>query len=193
MRTAARRRQRSTRLVVAVVLLGLSALVVAWALLDGAAWLQGLAAVVALVLGAAATRITHSELAQTRRDAATDRAQQAQEYARITERRTAENVAFAADMKRRITDRESAITELEEALATAQEKLASTTRKMSSEARRADVAERELADQARLIELSEERAADAIVRVAELESELEVMRVELESWKAAARHGRASA
>src|SRR5688500_1952899 len=105
----ARRRQRSTRLTVAVALLVLAAVLVTIAFLDNVAWFQTLAAFAAVVLGAAATRITHSELMQTRRDAARDRAQQAQEYRALTDRRTAENEAFAATMAERIAEREAAI------------------------------------------------------------------------------------
>ena len=172
----ARRRQRSTRLTVAVALLAISAVLVTVAFLDNVAWFQVFAAFAAVVLGAAATRITHSELMQTRRDAARDRAQQAQEYRELTERRTAESAAFAADMAARISDRETAISALEQDLSKARKQAASVTRKMSAEARRADVAERQLAG-------SEERAAEAIVRVAELEAELDVLKAELESWK----------
>lgn len=57
--TRARRRQRSTRLVVAVVLLALAALLVGWSLAVASSWPKAVAAVGALLLGAAATRITH--------------------------------------------------------------------------------------------------------------------------------------
>ena len=68
-RTPARRRQRSTRLVVAVALLGVSAAIVLGAVASSSAGLTAVAAVLAVVLGAAATRITHSEVMQARRDA----------------------------------------------------------------------------------------------------------------------------
>jgi uncharacterized small protein (DUF1192 family) len=54
---------------------------------------------------------------------------------------------------------------------------------MSAEARRADVAERHLVD-------SEERAAEAIVCVAELEAEIDVLRAELDTWRTAAEPAR---
>ena len=68
----ARRRQRSTRLTVATTLLTLAAVLVTAAFLGDSTWLQAFAAVASVVLGAAATRITYSELLQTRRDAARD-------------------------------------------------------------------------------------------------------------------------
>lgn len=190
-RSAARRRQRSTRLTVAVALLAVATLLVGWALVAGIGWLTSLVAVAALVLGAAATRITHTEVMQARRDAARDRAEQAAEYAALTAERTAENARFATDMRRKIADREEAIDGLELALSKAQRLAADQTRKLNAEARRADVAEREVSESARLLDASEERAAEAIVLVAELEAELDVMRAELISWKAAAAAKRA--
>ncbi|WP_107775006.1 hypothetical protein [Nocardioides sediminis] len=190
-RSAARRRQRSTRLTVAVVLLVVATLLVGWALVAGIGWLTSLVAVAALLLGAAATRITHTEVMQARRDAARDRAEQAAEYAALTAERTAENAAFAADMRRKIADREEAIDGLELALSKAQRHAAEQTRKMNAEARRADVAERDRDESARMLDASEQQAAEAIVLVAELEAELDVLRSELVSWKAAAAAKRA--
>ena len=95
----------STRLVVAIALLAVAAAVVLGALASSSAVLTACAAVLAVLAGAAATRITHSELMAARVEAAQDRAVQAQEYRAITERRTAESAAFAADMSRRIAHR----------------------------------------------------------------------------------------
>lgn len=176
-----RRRQRSTRLTVAVVLVLLSAAAVTGAILSGAwAWLV-VAALAAVVLGGAAVRITHSELVQTRRDAARDRADQAREYADITAVRTAENIAFADSMRSEVEQRQLAITELEQALVAAQQRAADTTRKLGAEARRADVAEITVAEVRGQLDDSETRAAEAIVLVAELEMELDALRAELDS------------
>jgi endonuclease/exonuclease/phosphatase (EEP) superfamily protein YafD len=180
----ARRRQRSTRLTVAVVLLVVAAALVAVAFVGSAAWFQLLAAVAAVVLGAAATRITHSELVQTRRDAARDRAEQAQAYRVITEQRTAENAAFAADMSARIAEREDAITDLESALSAAQKSAADATRKFNAEARRAELADKRTVELTSALEASEARAAEAIVLVAELEVEIDALRAELVAWQA---------
>ncbi|WP_107704468.1 hypothetical protein [Nocardioides allogilvus] len=191
-RTTARRRQRSTRLSVAVALLALSAVSVMGAVVSGSALLITVAAVLAVVLGAAATKITHSELADARVEAARDRAEQARAYTALTERRTAENMNFALDMRRKITAREEVIAGLEVALSTAQRQVADQTRKVNNEARRADLAERARVEGAETIQglerslsSSEERAAEAIVLVSELEAELDVLRAELDSWHAA--------
>lgn len=180
----ARRRQRSTRLTVAVVLLVVAAALVVSAFVGSVAWFQLVAAVAAVVLGAAATRITHSELVQTRRDAARDRAEQARAYREITEQRTAENAVFAAGMTARITERESTIADLESALGTAQRHAADSTRKFNAEARRAELADLRGAELASSLEASESLAAEAIVRVAELEVEIDALRAELAAWQA---------
>lgn len=181
----ARRRQRSTRLTVAVALVVASALVVLAAVPTGSWLLVSLAAVLGVVLGAAATRITHSELMETRREAARDRAEQAQAYRDLTVTRTAEHAEFTATMQSRIDAHEQTIADLEVALTSAQKRAAEATRKMNAEARRADVAESEGRTSSRLLDEAEERAAEAIVRVAELEQELLVLRAELDAWQSA--------
>lgn len=181
----ARRRQRSTRLTVAAALIALSAVVVGGAVLSGSWPLVTLAALLSVVLGAAATRITHSELMETRREAARDRAQQAQDYRDLTLTRTAEHAEFAAGMESRIAAHAETIVELELALGTAQKRAAEATRKMNTEARRADVAESEGRELTARLDESQELAAEAIVRVAELEAELDAVRAELAAWQAA--------
>ena len=74
-------------------------LAVAGAVLSGSWALLTAAAVLGVVLGAVAARITHSELMQTRRDAARDRAEQAQAYRELTEARAAEHAEFSASMQ----------------------------------------------------------------------------------------------
>ncbi|MGZ4456284.1 MAG: hypothetical protein ACXVW1_03240 [Nocardioides sp.] len=164
------------------MLIATSALVVLGAVLSGSWLLVTLAAVLGVVLGAAATRITHSELMDTRREAARDRAEQAQAYRDLTVTRTAEHAEYSAAMQARIDAHELSITELEVALTSAQKRAAEATRKMNAEARRADVAEAEGRDVTVRLDEAEERAAEAIVRVAELEQEIDVLRAELDAW-----------
>ena len=181
----ARRRQRSTRLTVAVGLIVVSALAVAGAVLSGSWLLVTTAAVLAVALGAAATRITHSELVQTRRDASRDRAEQAQAYRELTEKRTAEHAEFTSNMQQRLDRQEHALSELETALASAQKRAAEATRKFNAEARRAEIAEQEGRDYATRLESAERRAAEAALRVTELEQEIDVARAELLAWETA--------
>ena len=174
--TRARRRQRSTRLVVAVVLLAVAAVLVAWSLAVDASWARALAAVGALLLGAAATRITHSELLATRREWARDRAAQAQAYLELDTRRTTEHREFVAHVTAEAERRERTLAELETAVLQAQARAGEATRKFSAEARRAELAEDENVRLGRQVEDAEQRAAGAIVHLAELEQEVEVLR-----------------
>jgi chromosome segregation ATPase len=180
----ARRRQRSTRLTVAVALLTGAAILVTVAFLGSSAWFQALAAISSVVLGAAATRITHTELMQARREAARDRAAQAASYRELTDQRTAEHAAFAAAMQARVDQQEHALVELEGALSAAQKRAAEATLKYNAEARRAELAEQEGRATSARLEEAEERAAEALLRVAELEQELDIARAELHAWQA---------
>lgn len=188
-----RRRQRSTRLTVAAALVGIAALVVLGAVVSGTPLLVTIAAVLAVVLGAAAARITHAELVIARREAAADRAAQAQAYRDLTAVRTAENAAFAESMRARQEYNEGVILELEDALGAAQQRAGEATRRLSHEARRAKTAERDGRDAVIRIEQSraeaEARAAVAVLRVADLEQQLDVVRAELHTattaWHAA--------
>jgi hypothetical protein len=179
-----RRRQRSTRLVVAAALVIIAAVVVIGAVLSASGTLVSVAAVLSVVLGATAVRITHSELIQARRDAAADRARQAQGYREITEERTRENRSFAGAMEARVGKAEEAVVQLESAVVASQGRAAESMRRLNAETRRADLAEAEGSRLAVALEDSEERAAEAIVRVAELEDENGVLRTENDVLKA---------
>ena len=180
----ARRRQRSTRLTVAVVLIALAALAVAGAVLSRSWFLTAIAAVLGVVLGAVATRITHSELMQTRRDAARDRAEQAAAYHSLTAARTLEHAKFAATMQERLDGQNTALAELEVALGSAQKRAADATRRLNAEARRAELAELEGKDVAARLEEAERRATDAALRVSELEAKIDTLQAELTAWEA---------
>jgi chromosome segregation ATPase len=182
----ARRRQRSTRLVAAVALLVVAAGVVGIALATMSPFAMGASPLVVLALGAAATRITHSELMQTRRDAARDRAQQAQAYVALDALRTAEQTTLTETLTGRIAAGNQTIHELEGSLADAQRRLAEEHRRMNAEARRADVAEQRLVEEGRRSEEADLRAAEAIVAVAELEQEIADLKAEIVAWEHAA-------
>ena len=182
----ARRRQRSTRLVTAVALLVIAAALVTWGVLDNVSGLLAGSAVIAVVLGAVATRITHSELMDSRREAGRDRVRLAREYNELDDARTAEHTEHAGHLSARLTDRENALHELEEALVAAQRRAAEATRRRNAEARRAQLAEQEGADLTRRLDDAEERAAEAVVQVAELEQEVDVLRAEVLAWQGVA-------
>ena len=145
---------------VAAALVITAAVVVIGAVLSASVTLVSVAAVLAVVLGATAVRITHSELVQSRRDAAADRAEQAQAYRTIAEARSREQREFVDAMGDKVG------------------RAASSARRLRDETRRADEAEAEGSRLAVALEESEERAAEAIVRVAELEDENGILRTE---------------
>lgn len=182
-----RRRARSARLLLAGLLLAVAAVVVVTAIAVQNAWLLSGAAVLAVALGAAATRTVHSELAQSRRDAAKDRADVARSYVQITESHNAENAEFISTMKslmaQREAERQQLIAELEVELGQAQRHVAEAVRAKQAEARRASAAEAEQRVLKRSLDVAEDQAAEAVVRVAELEGELDALRAELQAWR----------
>ncbi|GAA3517108.1 hypothetical protein GCM10022263_00990 [Nocardioides daeguensis] len=182
-----RRRQRSTRLVVAVLLLVLATLAVAGTAVTGSWALVTIAAVVALVLGVAATKITHTELLDSRQEAARDRAAQARAYADLTEVRTAENVAFAADMQGLVAKRDATVARLEKRLGDAAAELAEARRELVEAGDRAETAQRAAERLTQQLAGADERANQAVVRVAELEAELDVLTSQIHALEAQAR------
>lgn len=175
---APRRRQRSTRLTISAGLLVLAALAVTGTALSGSVTALVVAAALAVLCGVAATRITYTELCDTRRDAATDRATQAKDYLALAQARSAEHEVYVVGIETRIEERERCLAELEEALGSAQKRAATATRTKNNELRRAASLTIQVAD-------SETRAAESGLRAHELEQELEGLRGELASVTAA--------
>ena len=144
-----RRRQRSVRTSVAVVLLVVATAAVGVSL--GTGWQLGAGAVTALACGITAARMLSGELAQSRRDAGHDRAEQAAAYGRLSSRTAAEHGRFVAQMAARIADRDRVVGRLRRALRVA--------------LRRADAA----ADRARQ---ESDRSAALTAEVSRLQAEL---------------------
>ena len=161
-----------------MTLLVLAAALVTGAVLSGSWPLVTIAAFLGVVLGAAATRITHSELADSRRVAASDRAKLAQGYSQLTAQRATEHASYVSTIESRISEREDMLEQIEMALSAAQRRAATATRKKNAESRRA------AGLQVQLVQ-AEDRATDAMVKVHELEQELVTLRAELDSVTAA--------
>src|SRR6478735_9398474 len=104
-----RRRQRSIRVTTAVGLIVLAALVVAGAAVSGSWLLVTIAAGLGVLLGAAATRITHTELVASRVSAARDRATQAKAFNELSDQRSAEHAAYVDEVRARLSDRAQAL------------------------------------------------------------------------------------
>lgn len=186
-----RRRQRSTRIATASALVVLAAFAVLGAALSGSLTLALLAGLAAVALGAAGVRITYAEVVESRRDAARDRAEQAQAYRVLTQERNAEQAIYVAETSGRITRHEATITRheatitrLESQITEASEELDRARADLVAEQESARLVTAERDRLARGREDAEERAALAIVRVAELEQELDVV---LAEWRAGQR------
>ncbi len=168
-------------MVAAVVLLVVAALLVTGALFSHNTMLLSATSVVAVIFGVIATRLTHTELMAARVDAAADRAELAQSYrdlsfTRITEQHAHEQHLLGAQTK--------VIEDLEAALAAAHQRAADALAARAAESRRADAADRDGRELAVRLEDADARAAEAVVRVHELEQELDVARAELDAQKA---------
>jgi len=174
--TTSRRRQRSVRVSVAVGLLSVATLVVLGAVTSRSpAWLTA-ASLLALACGWAAARMVYTELVQSRRDNATDRAAQAQAYRSVFAERSLEHAEFTSAMVDRVVTRDRKIAELTSLTLDAELLVAEAETRVQRECRRANEADT--------------RADEADTLVAELRGrieELEIRRAEqfdqLASWE----------
>ncbi len=198
-----RRRARSTRVATSLVLLGLGAAFVIGAVVAGSWALLTSAAATSVILGVVAHRLTHTELLDTHREAARDRAALAKDYRDLAVVRTAEHQRFVTTVQARmsaqddrlteqhargleqdarLSQQEVRITELRSSLSTARAEAERARARLASTTARAEQSEREGRDLERRLGDADERAAQAIVRVAELEQELDVVTAQ---WQAA--------
>lgn len=183
-----RRRSRPTRVLAAFVLLAVAGVLVAGAILSGSWLLLAIAAPASVVLGAAANRVTYSELKESRRDAARDRAQLAREYRDLSGVRAAEHHRFVTSVQARITSQEIAITKIEGALEAARSEAGVAQRRLVEATARAERAETLSADLSTRLEEAESRATQAVLRVVELEHEVDVLTAQWQAREAQRRH-----
>ncbi len=157
-----RRRQRSVRVTVAVALLGVATAVVLLALpTQSPAWLS-VSSVFALLCGWAAARIVYNELAQSRREAARDRAAQAQAYRSMFTTRAEEHAEFTSAMTDRLVRGERERVELAATVVLAEQRAIEAETRLQREARRLVQAQQQLAElQERLTELEIRTAEEA--------------------------------
>ena len=161
-RPVSRRRQRSVRVTVAAALLSLATLAVVLALpTQSAGWLS-VSSVVALVCGFAAARIVYNELVQSRREAATDRAAQAQAYRSMFSERAEEHAEFTTAMTERLANRERAVRELEGTIVLAEQRALEAEARVRREARRANEAAEHVAELQQALEIRKAEEADEL-------------------------------
>jgi hypothetical protein len=158
-RTPARRRQRSVRVTVAVVLLGVATLGVLVALPTQSPAFLSASSVGALAFGWAALRIMWTEVLQSRRENAADRAAAASAYKSLFSLRAAEHAEFTTAMTERLAESNLSVRELQGELVQAQRHLASSQRRLAEASSRAESAEKSL-EQIRAERAAEE--ADAL-------------------------------
>jgi len=156
-RTSSRRRQRSVRVTVAVALLAVATVAVLLSLPTQSPALLSASAVTALVLGWAALRIVWTEVLQSRREHATDRVATATAYKSLFSERAAEHAEFTSAMTERLAESNQSMHELQAALVLAQKQHAMVVVRAES---------------------AESGHASALVRVAELERSIDLLRAE---------------
>lgn len=162
-RTPARRRQRSVRVTVAVVLLSTATAGVLAALPTQSPVLLSASSVGALALGWASLRIMWSEVLQSRRENAADRAATASAYKSLFTLRAAEHAEFTTAMTERLAESNLSVRELQGELVQAQ---------------------RQAADALVRAEAAEQTLGNARERVSELEQSIEVLHAEREAEEA---------
>ena len=162
-RTPARRRQRSVRVTVAVVLLSVATVGVGLALPTQSPVLLSVSSVLALALGWGSLRIVWTEVLQSRRENAADRAAAATAYKSLFSLRAAEHAEFTTAMTERLAESHLSVHELQGELVQAQ---------------------RQAADALVRAESAERTLEDARERVGELEQSIEVLRAEREAEEA---------
>ncbi len=160
---AQRRRRRSVRVTVAVGCMTVGTTAVVAALPVGTLAPLVVAAVLALACGWAATRIMYSELVQSRRAHARDRAAQARAFRALLADRSTEHTAFAAAMTDRLAARDRELRELAGTLRLSERRAVDAEERVRREARRLNdartrVAELEVALAIRTAEEADELA-----------------------------------
>lgn len=172
----------------AFVLLAVAGVLVAGAILSGSWLMLAIAAPASVVLGVAANRITYAELTESRRDAASDRAQLAREYRDLSGVRAAEHHRFVTGVQARITAQEIAITKLEGALEAARAEAGVAQRRLVEVTVRAERAETRSAELTSRLDEAEDRARQAVLRVVELEHEVDVLTAQWQARETQRKH-----
>lgn len=131
---------------VAVSLLALATVAVVLAVpTQSPVWLT-FSSVFALACGWASARIVYTELAQSRRDNARDKAQQAQAYREMFAERATEHAEFTTAMTDRMKRADEEVAELQSSFVAAQRRAAEAETRVRREAQRANTADGKVAE-----------------------------------------------
>jgi chromosome segregation ATPase len=171
-RTPARRRQRSVRVTVAVVLLSVATVAVLAALPTPSPVLLSASSVGALALAWASLRIMWTEVLQSRRENTADRAAAASAYKSLFSLRAAEHAEFTTAMTERLAESHLSVHELEGELVKAQRELDASVGRAESAEKTLDSTRERISQLERAIEmLQAERAAEEADALASWEAE----------------------
>jgi hypothetical protein len=130
-----RRRQRSVRVTVSVALLSVATAAVVLALPTQSPFWLSAGSVLAMALSWAALRIMWTEVLQSRRENATDRAATASAYRDLFSLRAAEHAEFTTAMTERLAEAHLTQRELEGIVAQVQTRIARAETKLVSESK----------------------------------------------------------
>lgn len=130
--TPQRRRQRSVRVTVAVLLLAVATTVVILALPTQSAFWLSLASVGAIILSWAGLRIMWTEVLQSRRENARDRVATANAYKSLYAERAADHAEFTSVMTERLAESNKTQRELEHQVVAHQRAVVETSAKLAS-------------------------------------------------------------
>jgi hypothetical protein len=179
--SGSRKVQRSVRVTLATGMVAFAALAVVVAVAT-ATWVEG-AAVLAVLLGAVAVRVVYSEVTQTRRETARERAAQARSFTDHMSTTLADHAVFTSRMSARLAERDTTITELRGTVRLAEARADEAEQRVRREARRANDAQERLASL--LVEVMTQRGAasddDLDAELAELPTVVDLL-----SWDDAA-------
>jgi hypothetical protein len=175
-----RRRQRSVRVAVAVGLMVTATVAVIAAVPLSSYPLLSCASLLAVVCGWAAARIIHTEVVQSRRAHARDRASQAQAFRVLFTERSKEQATFASAMTDRLASRDREVRELEATLRLSERRATNAEERVRRESRRAveasrRVSELEVALAIRTAEEADELAAWDASGQAEMDTIIDLM------------------
>jgi chromosome segregation ATPase len=130
--------------------------------------------VFALASGWAAARIVYTELAQSRREAATDRAAQAQAYRSLFSERASEHADFTTAMTDRLVRRDHDVAELETAVVDAEKRAIEAEGRVQRESRRANQAQERVHELTERVDELEQARAEQADELATWHSDLDV-------------------
>jgi hypothetical protein len=171
-RTPARRRQRSVRVTVAVILLSVATVAVLGTLPTQSPVLLSVSSVAAMMFSWASLRIMWTEVLQSRRENTADRAAAATAYKSLFSLRAAEHAEFTTAMTERLAESNLSVHELEGELVKAKRQLAESVGRTESAEKKLTSTRERISQLEQAIEmLQAERAAEEADALASWEAE----------------------